>query len=53
MPANAQPTRPNYSVKNAETVAAGKDLRYVSSCSHRVTLFLGIFTVQSPTCFSF
>ena len=27
MPANAQPTRPNYSVKNAETVAAGKDLR--------------------------
>jgi mannose-6-phosphate isomerase-like protein (cupin superfamily) len=27
MPANAQPTRPNYSVKNAETVAAGNDLR--------------------------
>ena len=27
MPANAQPSGPNYSVKNAETVAAAKDLR--------------------------
>ena len=27
MPANAQPRGQNYSVKNAETVAAGKDLR--------------------------
>ena len=27
MPSNAQPRGPNYSVKNAETVAAGKDLR--------------------------
>jgi mannose-6-phosphate isomerase-like protein (cupin superfamily) len=27
MPANAQSTGPNYSVKDAETVAAGKDVR--------------------------
>lgn len=27
MPSNAQPRRSNYSVKDAETVAAGKDLR--------------------------
>jgi hypothetical protein len=27
VPANAQPRGPNYSVENAETVAAGKDLR--------------------------
>ena len=27
MPANAQSTGPNYSVKDAETVAAGKDFR--------------------------
>jgi quercetin dioxygenase-like cupin family protein len=27
VPANAQPSGPNYSVKNAETVAAAKDLR--------------------------
>jgi quercetin dioxygenase-like cupin family protein len=27
MPANAQSKRPNYSVKSAETVAAGKDVR--------------------------
>lgn len=27
MAANAQPTGPNYSVKDAETVAAGKDVR--------------------------
>jgi mannose-6-phosphate isomerase-like protein (cupin superfamily) len=27
VPANVQPRGPNYSVKNAETVAAGKDLR--------------------------
>jgi mannose-6-phosphate isomerase-like protein (cupin superfamily) len=27
MPANKQPQRPNYSVKSAETVAAGNDLR--------------------------
>jgi mannose-6-phosphate isomerase-like protein (cupin superfamily) len=27
VPANAQPRGPNYSVKNAETVAAAKDLR--------------------------
>jgi hypothetical protein len=52
VPANAQPSGPNYSVKNAETVDAAKDLRVRLFTSHRVSLFRGIFTVQSPTSFS-
>jgi hypothetical protein len=52
VPANAQPRGPNYSVKNAETVAAAKDLRVRLFTLAPGQLILWHFTVQSPMSFS-